>query len=159
MRVGRPVKPMPQPMCPYCSAKAKLLHKGEEGYPYNYGDDGPMWTCVPCAAWVGCHSNSKRHAPLGRLADGELREWKSKVHAVFDPLWQAKVRRDGCNQFEARNAGYKWLAGELGIDVKECHVGMFDIARCKRAIEIINAVRTKRRVPPLPMFQRDEASF
>jgi hypothetical protein len=137
---------MPQPVCPYCDQKAKLLRAGETGYPYEarhpdeVRDYGPMWTCVPCQAWVGVHANSRRHVPLGRLANAELRQWKSNVHAVFDPLWQAKVRRDGCNKFEARNAGYKWLAGELGIDVKECHVGMFDIERCRRAIEIITPV-------------------
>jgi hypothetical protein len=54
------------------------------------------------------------------------------------------MRRDGCNQFEARNAGYKWLAGEMGIDVKQCHVGYFDIEQCKRAIEIITAVTKNR---------------
>jgi hypothetical protein len=140
---------MPQPVCPYCDQKAKLLRAGEPGYPYEarhpdeVRDYGPMWTCAPCQAWVGVHANSRRHVPLGRLANAELRQWKSNVHAVFDPLWQAKVRRDGCNKFEARNAGYKWLAGELGIDVKECHVGMFDIERCQRAIEIITSV-TKR---------------
>jgi hypothetical protein len=143
MRVGRPVKPMPQPYCPYCNAKAKLLRQVDAGYPYQ-ADYGPTWTCVPCKAWVGCHANSTRHAPLGRLADAELRQWKMKVHDVFDPLWQRKMRRDACNQFEARNAGYKWLAGEMGLEIKRCHVGEFDIEECKRAIEIITTA-TKRR--------------
>lgn len=147
MRVGKPVKPMPQPMCDYCGQKAKLLRSGEAGYPYEHRDFGPMWTCTPCGAWVGVHSNSKRHVPLGRLADAELREWKSRVHAAFDPLWKAKMRRDGCNQFEARNAGYKWLAGELGIDVKLCHVGHFDIERCKAALEIVTRITKTRPVP------------
>lgn len=144
MRVARPVKPMPQPHCPYCGErKVPLLKLGDAGYPYQK-DFGPVWTCVPCKAWVGCHANSKRHVPLGRLADAELRQWKAKVHEAFDPLWQGKMRRDGCNQFEARNAGYKWLAGELGIDVKACHVGMFDIEQCKTAIEIITTATKKR---------------
>jgi hypothetical protein len=144
MRVARPVKAMPQPYCPYCNAKAVLLRAADAGYPYGSRDYGPTWTCVPCAAWVGCHANSTRHVPLGRLADAELRQWKTKVHDAFDPLWKVKMRRDGCNQFEARNAGYKWLAGEMGIDVKQCHVGYFDIEQCKRAIEIITAVTKNR---------------
>lgn len=147
MRVGRPVKPLPQPHCDYCGIKAKLLRMGDAGYPYGDRDYGPMWTCVPCKAWVGCHANSKRHVPLGRLADAELRQWKANVHAAFDPLWKGKMRRDGCNQFEARNAGYKWLASELGIDVKACHVGMFDIEQCKRAIEIITTATKRRHTP------------
>lgn len=73
--------------------------------------------------------------PLGRLADKELRRWKIRAHNAFDPLWQAKVAR-GFRKRAARDLGYNWLAGELGIKWEECHIGMFDVEMCKRVVEI-----------------------
>src|SRR5262249_12105577 len=115
MRVGRPVKALPQPVCDYCGARARLLRAGAEGYPYR-DDHGARWVCVPGGAWIGTFARSTRNVPLGRLANAELRDWKTKLHAALEPLAEAKVRRDGCSLFEARAKGYKWLAAELGID-------------------------------------------
>lgn len=80
--------------------------------------------------------------PLGRLADAELRDWKKRAHAVFDPLWKARAekrkREEGDKYYDGRSrgVGYKWLAGQLGIEVKECHIGMFDVETCKRVVEV-----------------------
>jgi hypothetical protein len=49
---------------------------------------------------VGCHKGTTK--PLGRLADAELREWKKRAHAAFDPVWQALWQREN-----AGSAGYK----------------------------------------------------
>lgn len=127
--------------CRYCEQPAKLLYMGNQGYPYrqNYG---PIWTCVPCQAWVGCHKGTT-HA-LGRLANAELRDWKIKAHAAFDPLWQAKIRRDGCSKSKARRAGYAWLAGQLGIPVKLTHIGYMSVEECQKVVEICSAIRTKK---------------
>jgi hypothetical protein len=105
MRVGRPVKALPQPACDYCQARAVLRRHGDDGYPYR-DDRGPLWTCAPCGAWIGTFPRSKRNLPLGRLANASLRDLKAKLHAALEPLVQAKVRRDGCNAFEARAKGY-----------------------------------------------------
>lgn len=93
-----------------------------------------IWLCRPCEAWVGCHKNSKRNAPLGRLANKELREWKIKAHAAFDPMWRAKMLRDRCSQGEARNAGYAWLAQQLAISLDDMHIGMLNVEQCKRVV-------------------------
>ncbi len=61
--------------------------------------------------------------------------------AAFDPLWEAKVRRDGCSKGEARGRGYAWLAKQLEIDRAGCHIGMFDEALCERVIEICRLAR------------------
>lgn len=125
-------------LCPYCDQPASLV-AGRAIYPYSRDlATKPYWFCAPCKAWVGCHDGTTR--PLGRLANAELRSWKQAVHAAFDPLWQAKMRRDGCTKGKARGAGYKWLAEQLGIDRKRCHVGMFDVATCRRAVEICSAI-------------------
>jgi hypothetical protein len=93
MRVARPVKPLPQPHCEYCGAPAVLVRLCDVSYPYR-DDHGPLWLCEPCQAWIGIYSRSKRHVPLGRLANAELREWKTKLHAALEPMAAAKARRD-----------------------------------------------------------------
>jgi len=94
-----------------------------------------IWICRPCNAYVGVHKNNQEYIPLGRLANAELRSWKEKAHSAFDPMWKAKIRRDGCSKSKARKAGYKWLADQLGIKASDCHIGEFDIDSCKKVIK------------------------
>ena len=119
--------------CPYCGKPAVLTESAEV---YGGRDFGMIWLCRPCSAYVGTHKNSKQHAPLGRLANAELRKWKSRAHAAFDPLWNQKMKRDQCSKFVARSAGYQWLADQLHIDLNSCHIGMFDIETCQKAEKI-----------------------
>jgi hypothetical protein len=119
-------------ICPYCEKPAKLVDSSLV-YSQSYGK---IWYCKSCDAWVGTHKNSKKHKPLGRLANKELRQWKIKAHAFFDLLVQGKIRRDKCSKNQARKAAYKWLARQLGIETKDCHIGMFDIDMCKKVIQI-----------------------
>ena len=119
-------------ICPYCGKEAKLVG-GDIVYPHRSDlKSKKFWHCEDCSAYVGTHGNSKKAQPLGRLANKELREWKQKAHSVFDPLWKRKIEKDGCSKTKARKAGYKWLAEQLGVEVKDCHIGMFDVEGCKK---------------------------
>lgn len=121
--------------CPYCDAHADLV-TGLEVYPRRADlATRHFWLCRPCRAWVGCHANSRRHVPLGRLANAELRSAKQAAHAAFDRLWQAKMRRDRCNKGTARRAAYRWLAERLEMDPARCHIGMMDVPDCRRVVE------------------------
>jgi len=119
-------------VCPYCGRPAELVDI-QVIYGKSYG---LIWLCRPCEAWVGTHKNSKKHAPLGRLANEELRNWKKRAHERFDLLWQRKVRKEGCTVTAARRAAYKWLAEQLGISMRACHIGRFDVEQCKRTVAI-----------------------
>lgn len=123
------------PTCPYCSATAVLVG-GDVIYPHlPQLARRRFWKCLACAdAHVGCHPDSDR--PLGRLANKDLRLAKSHAHAVFDPLWEAKIERDNVSKGEARSRAYRWLAGALGIDPKDCHIGMMDVETCGRVVTI-----------------------
>ncbi|MFM0205320.1 zinc-finger-containing protein [Paraburkholderia fungorum] len=143
MRVGRPVKPLPQPVCDYCAVKAVLVRAGEEAYPYR-DNHGPLWLCASCEAWIGVFSRSRRNVPLGRLANAELRDWKAKLHDALEPLAVAKVRRDGCNLFEARARGMNWLAGEMALEGKYGNIHQLDLDQCKTAIGLIEQFRRLR---------------
>lgn len=115
--------------CPYCNAKAELV-TGRGIYPaLRHLHSKMFWLCRPCEAWVGCHESGDGTKPLGRLANAELRAMKQEVHKVFDPLWR--------NGDETRSSAYQSLADKLGIPRSECHVGMFDVEMCRRAIEVL----------------------
>ncbi len=117
--------------CDYCRQPAQLV-SGLKVYPHRPDLKSlRFWRCDPCGAYVGCHKNSPRHAPLGRLANSELRSWKQQAHSNFDPLW--KTGR--MNRHEA----YAWLADQMKIDFKDCHIGMFNVAQCKDVVRIITA--------------------
>lgn len=84
-------------ICPYCHQPARYT---DSAPLYRGNSYGMVWLCDPCGAWVGCHGNTDE--PLGRLANKELREWKQKAHAAFDPLWKRKLA-----QRQAKDREYK----------------------------------------------------
>lgn len=114
--------------CQYCNQHAKLV-RGDVIYPHREDLASLFfWHCAPCDAFVGTHKNSPNHAPLGILANKNLRAMKKRAHAAFDPLWMTK-------KYMSRSESYKWLAGQLGLTKDECHIGMFNEETCKKVID------------------------
>jgi hypothetical protein len=144
MRVGKPVQPLPQPSCDYCGARASIARYGDEAYPYRK-DQGPLWICVPCQAWIGVHSRSRRNVPLGRLANAALRDAKSRLHDALEPLAAGKVRRDGVNAFEARAKAIRWVATELGFDPLPPGIHALTAEQCEQALRYVEAFVASRR--------------
>ncbi|MFW9872545.1 MAG: zinc-finger-containing protein [Candidatus Thorarchaeota archaeon] len=113
-------------ICPYCKNIAALV-TGKELYRHRTDlMHQKFWLCKDCYAYVGCHKGTDK--PLGRLADKELRYWKKKAHAVFDPFWKT-------GRIKRREA-YKRLAKKLDIPFKKCHIGKFDIEMCKKVVDL-----------------------
>ncbi|MFM0046096.1 zinc-finger-containing protein [Paraburkholderia sediminicola] len=144
MRVGRPVKALPQPDCDYCGERALLARADDEAYPYRE-DHGPLWICTACQAWIGIPSRSTRNVPLGRLADAPLRDAKSRLHDMLEPLVAGKVRRDRVNPFEARAKAIRWAAGELGFDPLPASIHNLSLEQCEQAIRYVEAFIAHRR--------------
>ena len=118
-------------ICDYCGNSAPLV-TGREVYPHRPDlFTKKFYQCVPCGAYVGCHPGTTQ--PLGRLADAELRREKMAAHAAFDPLWK--------NGEHKRGKLYGWLANQLGIEKKDCHIGMFSADMCRRVVEICRTVK------------------
>lgn len=125
--------------CRYCQNEVPLLRFGDAGYPYQR-DYGPMYVCIADRAWVGVHKGTSK--ALGGLANAELRAAKIEAHAAFDPLWQGKIRRDGCSKSKARRSGYKWLSRQLGIPPEKTHIGYMSLEECRKVVEVCKAVST-----------------
>lgn len=115
------------PLCPYCGEFSKAT-TGKEMYPHRPDlHDLKFFKCHPCNASVGTHL--KNGKPLGTLANPQTKGLRSKVHKLFDPIWRTKKMR--------RNQAYTWLAEQMNIATKDCHIGMFDNAKCQQALEIL----------------------
>ena len=143
MRIGRPVKAFPQPLCDYCGEKALFARPSDDAYPYR-DDHGPVWICVSCQAWIGARKN---HEPLGRLADAALREAKSRLHDSVEPLVAGKVRRDSVSVFEARAKAIRWVASELKIDPAPSSIHAMTLEQCEAAIQHVEAYLVHSRKP------------
>ena len=126
--------------CRYCHQPPLLLRFGDDGYPYKQ-EYGPIWVCTPCKAWVGCHPGTEN--PLGGLANAELRAAKQAAHAVFDPLWMRKIRKENCSKGVARRAGYKWLSEQLGIPYEKTHIGYMNLEQCRQVVEVCSNLYKK----------------
>lgn len=129
---------MTQVICQYCKQPAKRV-TGEKIYPHRKDLRNKIfYLCSPCGAYVGCHLGTDN--PLGILANAELRDLKKRAHAVFDPIWKKRLAEKQVadpkyNKGMARGGRYKKLAEVLGIEKRDCHIGMFSPELCKRTIE------------------------
>jgi hypothetical protein len=122
------IKPIKTVFCPYCEKPAELVH-GKEIYPHaGPPQNGMYWLCRPCQAWAGTHKNSSRHAPKASLANAALRKARQKAHTAFDRLWSENLMQ--------RTEAYAWLATELGVHVKRCHIGFFDLDQCLKVAQV-----------------------
>ena len=115
--------------CPYCGSDTVYVDSSVV-YGKSYG---MIYLCKPCDAWCGVHKGTAD--PLGRLANAELRDKKKKAHAAFDPLWTRKMNQ-GVSKTVARKLAYAWLASQMELDIKFCHIGLFDEGQCEKVIEL-----------------------
>ena len=125
-------------ICIECGEKASLK-TGKEIYPHRPDLHHKHFYKCGCGAYVGCHDGTKN--ALGSPCKAVTRQARIAAHAAFDPLWRAKIKRDGCSKTKARGAGYKWLADQMGIPRKECHISMMTTERARQVVAICEGVR------------------
>lgn len=132
------------PDCPYCGKPA--VFQQTSAHLYHGTDWGPVYECIDCKAWVGCHKGTNE--AYGRLANAELRKAKQEAHRLFDALWRSRMRTLKLSSRVARDGSYLWLARTLGITPQQCHIGMFDLDYCMRTIEACRYQPIVRREDP-----------
>lgn len=121
-------------ICPYCGANARLV-TGDVVYPHRrdlYSKRFFYCDNKHDAAYVGTHGNGT--APLGTLANAELRSARSAAHAAFDPHWRSGKM--------TRSAAYKWLSDVMETSKNNTHIGMFNLAQCERVVKVFKEVLT-----------------
>lgn len=89
------------------------------------------WHCGNCGSSVGCHPNTC--IPLGPMATRSIRRKRSKVHSLFDPIWQ--------NKYLTRADAYRWLAKVLELETDDCHIGQLSDDELRQAIIILTTHR------------------
>lgn len=85
----------------YCCGCGKdvqpRLTDGAEIYPHR--DDLaslPFWKCHDCGNHVGCHhKTANRTKPLGCIPTPEIRNARSHLHALIDPVWKSGQMKRG----------------------------------------------------------------
>lgn len=126
--------------CAECHLTPNLVG-GDEIYPHRPDlHDRNFYLCI-CGAYVGCHYGTEN--ALGSPAKLELRQERMKLHAIFDPLWQKKMKRGFSKRF-ARNSAYLWLAKEMNLSQIQCHISRFDKKKCEEALEILNKLKVSK---------------
>jgi len=95
--------PVDNEPAPWVENKAK--------YGRNYGKSYMCYYCAEHDTYVGCHNNTR--APLGTMADEELRKLRMAVHAKIDPLWRSgQHRRGDVYRHLSKLLGYQFHTGE-----------------------------------------------
>ena len=123
---ARVTNPLPIPTaCRYCAGPVKCVNNATV-YGRPFGDWPYMYLCSDCGAYVGLHPFTA--LPLGTLADADLRHARKINKGAFERIWQ-----DG---YMSRTEAYAWLAQQLGITQAECHFGLFEADRCRKAFEV-----------------------
>lgn len=87
--------PHRHPVRLYCCGCKQDVHPrltdGTEIYPHRK-DLGalPFWKCGDCGNYVGCHhKTADRTKPLGCIPTSEIRNARSHLHALIDPVWRS----------------------------------------------------------------------
>jgi zinc-finger-containing domain len=90
-KTKRPPKTRRVLWCCGCNAPVEArLTSGAEIWPHRRDlAERPMWICDTCKNHVGTHWKTERPtSPLGDIPTPELRNARSEVHKILDPLWK-----------------------------------------------------------------------
>lgn len=124
-------------ICQYCGDKTRFDFGNRE------------YHCDSCNAKIGCHKDTIDKS-LGSVANLELQLMRTNVHEYFDKLWnysflygiKTKPERMSTPEYlrnwrnKCRMTAYKWLASKMDVVNEHCHIGMFDLSHCEKALKI-----------------------
>ena len=115
--------------CLECGSASHTLWNGRRAYPNRPDLFSKLFWFCECGAFVGCHPGGKK--PLGAPAGKATKRARMEAHEAFDRLWKGKQM--------GRSEAYRWLAGQLGIEPRECHIGHMTAALARRTVEVSRA--------------------
>ena len=113
--------------CDICGAPTRLVHNLEiYGRPVGVWEWHILCTDEQCGAHVETRPGTA--VASGRMSTPETRRARISAHRVFDRLWSTPHQR--------RNA-YAWLAEQMGLTVRQCHIKLFDYDQCQEVIRLV----------------------
>lgn len=109
--------------CVECMTDIKPVKiTGEKAYPHRKDLSSLVfWECPVCNNFVGTHKDSKKNAPLGIIANQELKNARKHIHVILDPLWKS-----GEN---TRKEIYKIISEALGYEYHTAKIRSIKEAR------------------------------
>lgn len=111
---------------------ARIIY-GDEVYPHRKDlHKLAFWKCDDCGNFVGCHKDSG-YKPLGCIANKELKNARSHIHRILDPLWKSKKMK--------RSAIYKRLSDSLGFQYHTAEIRSVEEAR--KVCRLVEAIRVE----------------
>jgi hypothetical protein len=100
-----------------------------------------LWVCGACDAtheahqqaesWPGEGIPYEKGQPLGIPADHRCKALRLQLHQRLFVFRQARGL--------SKDAGYRWLADQLGLTREQAHIGLFDAPRCVEVMALIEA--------------------
>lgn len=62
----------------------------------------------------------------------ELRQARRYAHTVFDGIWKSRYQR---------SQAYAWLARQMKLTDKECHIARMNLAQCQEVTRLVRELR------------------
>ena len=110
-------------ICSYCGKQAELITN-------EFGTK--LWRCrgfPECDARVTAHQKSG--APMGYLANAELRALRKNIHELMDPLWRV-------HKVCSRSNTYILISKVLGVPKKKAHVARLSHEECLKLFDFLS---------------------
>lgn len=116
-------------VCPECGADMVLRD----------GKFGKFYGCERYPECTGAHgAHQKTMKPLGVPADSNTRKLRVRAHKALDKFWKKLPEKE---RGDKRRWAYRWLAQQMGMTEKECHIGRFTAEQCLKVIEICSKMK------------------
>lgn len=88
---------------------------GKEVYPHRKDLFSLVfWKCPECGNFVGTHKNSKDNAPLGIIANQELKNARKHIHELLDPIWkEGGIKRKDLYNLLSNKLGWEYHTAKI----------------------------------------------
>lgn len=104
------------PICTVCKKPMGLVSGKAIHYLDKSKHKDQYYVCMLCNTEIRCYPGTIK--PMGRPADGTLKEERRWVGVKLDAMIKAKMRRDSVTEDVARVAAWGWVSRLVSKDVE-----------------------------------------